>query len=133
VRCEGHRCGRIVSVAAIIAVAANTEDKREIAGLHTEPSEAETFWAGFLKGLVRRGLRGVKLVISDAHEGLKAAIRRVVGASWQRCRVHWMRNAQAYVPKGQQSMLAAALRQASSSPAAPPPPRRFVMCPTNCG
>src|SRR6195952_5097327 len=79
--------GRIVSVAAIIAVAANTEGKREIVGLHIGPSEAETFWATFLKGLVRRGLRGVKLVISDAHEGLKAAIRRVVGASWQRCRV----------------------------------------------
>jgi len=55
---------------------------------------------------------GVKLVISDAHEGLKAAIRRVMGASWQRCRVHWMRNAQSYVGKGQQSMVSAALRQA---------------------
>jgi putative transposase len=108
--------GRIVSVAAIIAVAVNTEGKREIVGLHIGPSEAETFWATFLKGLVRRGLRGVKLVISDAHEGLKAAIRRVVGASWQRCRVHWMRNAQAYVPKGQQSMVAAALRQAFIQP-----------------
>jgi transposase-like protein len=114
--------GRIVSVAAIIAVAANTEGKREIpgsspgTGLHIGPSEAEAFWATFLKGLVRRGLRGVKLVISDAHEGLKAAIRRVVGASWQRCRVHWMRNAQAYVPKGQQSMVAAALRQAFIQP-----------------
>lgn len=79
--------GRIVSVAVIIAVAANTEGKREIVGLHIGPSEAETFWAGFLKSLVRRGLRGVKLVISDAHEGLKAAIRRVMSASWQRCRV----------------------------------------------
>jgi transposase-like protein len=79
--------GRIVSVAAIIAVAANTEGKREIVGLHIGPSEAETFWATFLKSLARRGLRGVKLVISDAHEGLKAAIRRVVGATWQRCRV----------------------------------------------
>ena len=67
--------GRIVSVAAIIAVAANTDGKREIVGLHIGPSEAETFWATFLKSLVRRGLRGVKLVISDAHEGLKAAIR----------------------------------------------------------
>src|SRR5689334_10902113 len=108
--------GRIVSVAAIIAVAANTDGKREIVGLHIGPSEAETFWATFLKGLVRRGLRGVKLVISDAHEGLKAAIRRVVGASWQRCRVHWMRNALAHVPKGQQSMVSAALRQAFIQP-----------------
>src|SRR3954463_13392211 len=79
--------GRIVSVAAIIAVAANTDGRREIVGLHIGPSEAETFWTTFLKSLVRRGLRGVKLVISDAHEGLKSAIRRVVGASWQRCRV----------------------------------------------
>ena len=79
--------GRIVSVAVIIAVAANTDGKREIVGLHIGPSEAETFWSSFLKSLVRRGLRGVKLVISDAHEGLKAAIRRVMGATWQRCRV----------------------------------------------
>jgi transposase-like protein len=79
--------GRIVSVAAIIAVAVNTEGKREIVGLHIGPSEAETFWSTFLKSLARRGLRGAKLVISDAHEGLKAAIRRVFGSSWQRCRV----------------------------------------------
>ena len=108
--------GRIVSVAAIIAVAANTEGKREIVGLHIGPSEAETFWATFLRSLVKRGLHGTKLVISDAHEGLKGAIRRVMGASWQRCRVHWMRNALAYVPKGQQSMAAAALRQAFIQP-----------------
>ena len=104
--------GRIVSVAAIIAVAVDGEGKREIVGLHIGPSEAETFWSTFLKSLVRRGLRGTKLVISDAHEGLKAAIRRVMGATWQRCRVHWMRNALAYVPKGQQSMASASLRQA---------------------
>ena len=103
-------------MAAIIAVAANTDGKREIVGLHIGPSEAETFWATFLKSLVRRGLRGVKLVISDAHEGLKAAIRRVMGASWQRCRVHWMRNAQAYVGRTQQSMVSAALRQAFIQP-----------------
>src|SRR6202051_4770131 len=108
--------GRIVSVAAIIAMAVNTDGKREIVGLHIGPSEAETFWAAFLKSMLRRGLTGVKLVISDAHEGLKAAIRRVVGASWQRCRVHWMRNALSYVPKGQQSMVSAALRQAFIQP-----------------
>ena len=95
--------GRIVSVAAIIAVAANTDGRREIVGLHIGPSEAETFWSSFLKSLARRGLRWIELVISDAHEGLKAAIRRVFGATWQRCRVHWMRNALAYVPKTQQS------------------------------
>jgi len=108
--------GRIVSVAAIIAVAANAEGKREIVGLHIGPSEAETFWSAFLKSLVKRGLRGVKLVISDAHEGLKGAIRRVMGATWQRCAVHWLRNALAYVPKGQQTMVAAALRQAFLQP-----------------
>ena len=97
-------------------MAANTEGKREIVGLHIGPSEAETFWSTFLKSLVRRGLKGVKLVISDAHEGLKAAIRRVLGATWQRCRVHWMRNALAHVPKGQQTMVAAALRQAFLQP-----------------
>jgi transposase-like protein len=111
--------GRITSVAAIIAVAVNTDGKREIVGLHIGPSEAETFWATLLKSLVRRGLRGTKLVISDAHEGLKAAIRRVMSASWQRCRVHWMRNAQSYVPKGQQNMVAAALRQAFIHPDRP--------------
>jgi putative transposase len=104
--------GRIVSVAAIIAVAVDSEGRREIVGLHLGPSEAETFWSTFLKSLVKRGLKGVKLVISDAHEGLKGAIRRVLGATWQRCRVHWMRSALAHVPKGQQTMVAAALRQA---------------------
>jgi putative transposase len=108
--------GRIVSVAAIIAVAVNAEGKREIVGLHIGPSEAEAFWSTFLKSLVKRGLRGVKLVISDAHEGLKGAIRRVMGATWQRCSVHWLRNALAYVPKGQQTMVAAALRQAFLQP-----------------
>ena len=104
--------GRIVSVAAIIAVAVNTDGRREIIGFKIGPSEAETFWSGFLKALVRRGLKGVKLVVSDAHEGLKQAIARVLSATWQRCRVHWMRNALAHVPKGQHTIVAAALRQA---------------------
>jgi putative transposase len=108
--------GRIVSVAAIIAVAVDAEGRREIVGLGLGPSEAETFWSGFLKGLVKRGLRGVKLVVSDAHEGLKHAIAKVLGATWQRCRVHWLRNALAHVPKGQQTMVAAALRQAFLQP-----------------
>jgi putative transposase len=104
--------GRIVSVAAIIAVAVDAEGRREIVGLGLGPSEAEPFWSTFLKGLVRRGLKGVRLVVSDAHEGLKHAIAKVLGAAWQRCRVHWMRNALAHVPKGQQTVVAAALRQA---------------------
>src|ERR687897_750432 len=108
--------GRIVSVAAIIAVAVTTEGRREIVGLGLSPKEAETFWSTFLKGLVKRGLRGVKLVISDAHDGLTAAITRVVGATWQRCRVHFMRNALEHVPKGQHTVVAAAIRQAFIQP-----------------
>jgi len=108
--------GRIVSVAAIVAVAVDTEGRREIVGLHIGPSEAEVFWTDFLRGLVKRGLTGLKLVISDAHEGLKAAIARVLQATWQRCRVHWTRNALAYVPRAQQTMVAAGLRQAFQQP-----------------
>lgn len=108
--------GRIVPVAAIIAVATSTDGRREIVGLGLGPSEAEPFWSGFLRGLVKRGLKGVKLVVSDAHEGLRHAITRVLGATWQRCRVHWMRNALAHVPKGQHTMVAAAIRQAFLQP-----------------
>jgi len=108
--------GRIVSVAAIIAVAVNTDGRREIVGLGLGPSEAEPFWSSFLKSLVKRGLKGVKLVISDAHDGLRHAITRVLGATWQRCRVHWMRNALAHVPKGQHTVVAAAIRQAFLQP-----------------
>jgi transposase-like protein len=108
--------GRIVSVAAIIAVAANTDGRREIIGLGLGPSEAETFWMDFLRGLKARGLDGTKLVISDAHSGLRAAIDRVFEATWQRCRVHWMRNALAHVSRGQHTVVAAAIRQAFDQP-----------------
>jgi putative transposase len=87
--------GRIVSVAAIIAMAVDTDGRREIIGLKVGPSEAETFWSGFLKSLARRGLKGVQLVVSDAHDGLKQAIARVLGASWQRCRVGPLKKAAA--------------------------------------
>ena len=102
--------GRVVSVAAIIATGVNTEGRREILGLGLGPSEAAVFWLGFLRKLEKRGLKGVKLVISDAHEGLKAAIAQIFKASWQRCRVHFMRNALAHVPKAQHQMVAAAIR-----------------------
>ena len=108
--------GRIVPVAAIIAVAANTEGRREIIGLGIGPSEAETFWTEFLRSLRARGLGGVRLAISDAHTGLKAAIARVFEATWQRCRVHWMRNALAHVSRGQHTVVAAAIRQAFDQP-----------------
>ena len=95
-----------------------TEGRREIVGLGLGPdyAEAEPFWSAFLKSLVKRGLKGVKLVISDAHDGLRHAITRVLGATWQRCRVHWMRSARARVPKGQHTMIAAAIRQAFLQP-----------------
>jgi len=100
-----RQSGRIVSVATIIAVAVNTEGRREVLGMATGPSEAEPFWTEFLRSLMRRGLRGVRLVISDAHEGLKAAVAKVLNATWQRCRVHFLRNALAYANKGQRQMV----------------------------
>ena len=105
-----REAGRIVSVAVIIAVAVNTDGQREVLGMSVGASEAEPFWTAFLRSLTRRGLRGVKLVIADAHEGLKAAVAKVLKASAQRCRVHFMRNALAHVPKGQRQMVAALIR-----------------------
>ena len=102
--------GRIVSVAVIIAVAVNTDGRREVLGLAVGPSEAEPFWTAFLRSLMRRGLRGVKLVISDAHEGLKAAAAKVLHATWQRCRIHVLRNLLAHVGPSHRAMVAAALR-----------------------
>ncbi len=107
-----RQAGRIVSVAVIIAVAVNTDGRREVLGLEVGPSEAEPFWTSFLRSLTRRGLRGVKLVISDSHEGLKKAAAKVLTATWQRCRVHFMRNALAHVGVKQRPMVAAAIRTA---------------------
>src|SRR5437588_9208180 len=91
--------GRIVSVAVIVAVGVNSDGRREVLGMDVGPSEAETFWTAFLRKLARRGLRGVKLVVSDAHEGIKATVAKVLNASWQRCRVHFMRNVLAHAGK----------------------------------
>jgi transposase-like protein len=91
--------GRIVSVAVVVATGVNTDGRREVLGMDVGASEAETFWTEFLRKLTRRGLRGVKLVVSDAHEGLKAAITKVLNATWQRCRVHFMRNVLAHAGK----------------------------------
>jgi putative transposase len=107
-----REAGRIISVAVIIAVAVNTDGRREVLGLEVGPSEAEPFWTKFLRALTRRGLRGVKLVISDAHEGLKKAAAKVLNSTWQRCRVHFMRNALAHVGSKQRQMVAAAIRTA---------------------
>jgi hypothetical protein len=79
-----RRGGRIVSVAVIIAVGVNTDGRREVLGMEIGTSEAEPIWTEFLRKLTRRGLRGVKLVVSDAHEGLKAAVTKVLSAIWQR-------------------------------------------------
>ena len=98
---------RIVSVAVIIAVGVNTDGRREVLGMDIGPSEAETFWTEFLRKLRRRGLRGTKLVISDAHEGIKAAVTKLMNATWQRCRVHTMRNALAHAGKSSRRVVAA--------------------------
>jgi hypothetical protein len=87
-----REAGRIVSVAVTLAVAVNTDGRREVLGMAIGASEAEIFWVEFLRKLKRRGLAGVKLVISDAHEGIKAAVARVFRASWQRCRVGLLKN-----------------------------------------
>ncbi len=99
--------GRIVSVAVIIAVGVNSDGRREVLGMDIGPSEAEPFWTEFLRTLARRGLRGVKLVISDAHEGIKAAVAKVFNASWQRCRVHFMRNVLAHAGRQGRRVVAA--------------------------
>jgi transposase-like protein len=102
-----RQAGRIVSVAVIIAVGVNDDGRREILGMTVGASEAETFWTEFLRSLARRGLRGVKLAISDAHEGLKAAVVKVLHASWQRCRVHTMRNLLAHAGRQGRGVAAA--------------------------
>ncbi len=107
---EVREGGRIVSRAAIIAVAVNEDGKREGLGVATGPSEAETFWTDFLRSLADRGLRGVKLVIADDHKGLRAAARRVFNATRQRRRIHWMRNALAHAPAKQRTAVAAMLK-----------------------
>ena len=125
--------GRVVSVAVIIAVGVNADGRREVLGMDIGPSEAETFWTSFLRKLTRRGLRGVKLVISDAHEGLKAAVAKVLNATWQRCRfiscaMRWPMPARAV----------AAWFRPSSPPPSPrmmpmPPEPSGAKWPTSCG
>ena len=106
-RVKARRDHRIVSVAVIVAAAVNTDGRREVLGRATGNSEAEHFWTEFLRSLARRGLRGVKLVVSDAHEGLKAAASRVLGATAQRCKGHVQRNALAHAGKSQRRIVAA--------------------------
>jgi putative transposase len=109
--------GRVVSMAVVIAVAVRATGEREVLGLDVGPSEDGAFWLQFLRSLVARGLGGVRLVISDAHQGLKGAIAAVLqGAGWQRCRVHFVRNALALVPKSAAPMVAATIRTVFAQP-----------------
>ena len=114
-----REAGRIVPVAVTIAVGVNADGRREVLGMAIGSSEAESFWLDFLRGLARRGLRGVKLVISDAHEGLKAAVAKVLRATWQRCRVHFMRTATAHAGKSQRRLVAAWIGTAFAEADAP--------------
>jgi putative transposase len=103
--------GRVVSMAVVVAIGVRASGEREVLGLDVGPSEDGAFWLQFLRSLVARGLSGVQLVISDAHQGLKGAIAAVLqGAGWQRCRVHFVRNALALVPKTAAQMVAATIR-----------------------
>jgi putative transposase len=115
---KARQDGRVVSMAVVIAVGVNgNSGEREVLGLDVGPSEDGAFWTAFLRSLVARGLRGVRLVTSDAHRGLKGAIEAVlVGASWQRCRVHFMRNALSLVPKAAQQMVGATIRTVFAQP-----------------
>ena len=108
---------RIVNLAVVIAIGVRETGEREVLGFEVGASEEESFWLAFLRGLLDRGLKGVQLVISDAHSGLKAAIEAIFhGASWQRCRVHFMRNVLALIPKAEKAMLAALLRTIFAQP-----------------
>jgi putative transposase len=115
---KARQDGRVGSTAVVIAVGVKGETgEREILGLDVGPSEDGAFWTSFLRSLVGRGLGGVRLVTSDAHRGLKAAVETVLqGASWQRCRVHFMRNALSLVPKAAQQMVGATIRTVFAQP-----------------
>lgn len=113
VRVDGH----VTSQATVVAVGVTAEGERQVLGVDVGPSEDRAFWTAFLRGLVKRGLRGVRLVISDAHEGLKQAIATVLtGATWQRCRVHFMRNLLATLPHGAREPIAAIVRTIFAQP-----------------
>lgn len=116
---KAHQGAHVVSKAVVIATGVSATGQREVLGLEVGDSEDGAFWTSFLRGLRARGLSGVRLVTSDAHEGLKAAIGAVmIGSAWQRCRVHYMRNALSRVPKGSAEMVAAAIRTIFAQPTA---------------
>ena len=123
-----RQIGRIASVAVIVAVDVNSDGRREVLGMDIGPSEAEPFWTAFLRKLARRGLRGVKLVISDAHERIKAAVSKLLCASWHRCRVNFMRHALAHSSKSGRRVVSAfiATAFAQKTPEATCQPRHAV-------
>jgi transposase-like protein len=115
---KARQDGRVASTAVVVAVGVKAQTgEREVLGFDVGPSEDGAFWSAFLRSLVARGLSGVRLVTSDAHRGLKSAVEAVlVGASWQRCRVHFMRNALSLVPKAAQQMVGATIRTVFAQP-----------------
>jgi transposase-like protein len=109
--------GRVQAMATVVAIGVTSEGERQILGVDAGPSEDGPFWTAFLRSLVKRGLHGVKLVISDAHEGLRRALSTVLsGASWQRCRVHFMRNLLATIPHTAREAVAAVVRTIFAQP-----------------
>jgi len=102
--------GRVEHRALVVAYGVDASGQREVIGLDVGPAETEAFWREFLRGLVRRGLAGVQLVVSDAHEGLKTAIAQVLSCPWQRCTVHFLRDALGHCPKDLQQLVGAAIR-----------------------
>lgn len=109
--------GRVISQATVVAIGVTTTGERQVLGVDVGPSEDRAFWTAFLRSLVKRGLKGVRLVVSDAHEGLKAALSTVLsGTTWQRCRVHFMRNLLATVPQGAREPIAAIVRTIFAQP-----------------
>lgn len=116
--CKARVNRRVVSQAVIVSTGVTADGRREVIGFSVGNSEDGAFWTAFLRSLKARGLAGVQLVISDAHAGLVAAIGAVLlGAAWQRCRVHFLRNVLACVPKGSAEMVAAAIRTIFAQPA----------------
>ena len=115
--CKARVDHRVVSQAVVVATGVAADGRREVLGFDVGDSEDGAFWTAFLRGVKTRGLHGVQLVISDAHAGLKQAIEAVlIGAAWQRCRVHFLRNVLAKIPKGHAEMVAAAIRTIFAQP-----------------
>jgi putative transposase len=132
--CKARVNRRVVSQAVVIATGVTADGRREVLGFDVGDSEDGAFWTAFLGGLKARGLGGVQLVISEAHTGLKAAIASVLlGAAWQRCRVHFMRNVLAVVPKGNSEMVAAAIRTIFAQPDAEHVHEQFEVIATMLG